>query len=315
MSSREEIIKIIEYGTYAPSSHNSQPWRFLAKENHAEILPDYSRRLPVGDKQNRQLFISLGCAAENIAQAARAFGYETSATISGEKAIISFGVDIGKREPEILEAIKNRITSRYTYTSDSGLNKLTDYLTGLGDNDTEFFVCSDELKRRVAAVAIKASVDAMKDTEFRKELSEYVKSNTTKSKIGMPAYGMGIPTIISYIAPVLLRFVNVNRLSQKSDTKLLTEQTPYLVVMATEQDNARAWIKTGFLYERASLTAERMGLSTAMWAAPIETGGYFMDLQKILGTNKRPQALFRLGRALQKPPHSPRLTLKEVILE
>src|SRR3989344_467971 len=308
MVDRETIIKIIEYGTWAPSSHNSQPWKFSIMEDSIEILPEYARRLVVGDKRNRQLFISLGCAGENIRQGAGALGYEATVTILDEKIIVRLERNMGKGNPEIIQALKNRVTSRYPYAFDDSLNKIAGYMKGLAEENIDFFICSGKMKQDIAGVAVKASVDAMTDGGFRKELSEYVKSNTTKSKIGMPAHGMGIPTVISYIVPVLIQYINVNRLNQKSDTKLLVEQTPHLVVIATEQDDSHAWIKTGFLYERAALAAQRTGLSTAMWAAPIETGDYFMDLQRILKTNKRPQALFRLGKALKKPPHSPRLS-------
>ena len=57
---------LIEHAIRAPSGHNTQPWRFTLGADCITIAPDFSKRLPVVDPDNRELFISLGCAAENI---------------------------------------------------------------------------------------------------------------------------------------------------------------------------------------------------------------------------------------------------------
>ena len=50
------------------------------KENAIEIHPDYARSLLVIDPDHRELWISLGCALENLAVAARASGYAPEVT-------------------------------------------------------------------------------------------------------------------------------------------------------------------------------------------------------------------------------------------
>ena len=67
---RQTIRAIIEAATRAPSGHNSQPWQFAVAENHITISPDFSRRLPAVDPDDRELFISLDCTAENLSLAA-----------------------------------------------------------------------------------------------------------------------------------------------------------------------------------------------------------------------------------------------------
>ncbi len=71
---------LIRYATLAASGHNTQPWRFVIGDNTLEIHPDYTRRLPAVDPQNRELWISLGCALENLLIAARAVGYAPEVT-------------------------------------------------------------------------------------------------------------------------------------------------------------------------------------------------------------------------------------------
>lgn len=57
---------MIYYATLAPSGHNTQPWQFLIRNNSILINPDFSRRLAIVDSDDHALFISLGCALENL---------------------------------------------------------------------------------------------------------------------------------------------------------------------------------------------------------------------------------------------------------
>jgi hypothetical protein len=62
--------ELARYATLAPSSHNTQCWKFRLGEQSVSILPDFQRRCPVVDPDDHHLFVSLGCAAENLLQAA-----------------------------------------------------------------------------------------------------------------------------------------------------------------------------------------------------------------------------------------------------
>lgn len=74
--------ELIRYATLAPSSHNTQCWKFALTSNvignanskGIVILPDLSRRCPAVDPDDHHVFISLGCATENLVQAALAHG-------------------------------------------------------------------------------------------------------------------------------------------------------------------------------------------------------------------------------------------------
>ncbi len=74
LSQTPEMRDFIRYATLAANSHNTQPWRFRISTGAIEIVPDFSRRIPVVDPDNHHIFASLGCAAENLALAAAARG-------------------------------------------------------------------------------------------------------------------------------------------------------------------------------------------------------------------------------------------------
>src|SRR5262245_36007531 len=68
---RTELVRL---ASLAANGHNTQPWRFKLGEESIRIAPDIARRTPVVDPDDHHLYVSLGCAAENLAQAGAASG-------------------------------------------------------------------------------------------------------------------------------------------------------------------------------------------------------------------------------------------------
>jgi hypothetical protein len=66
--------ELVRLATLAPSSHNTQCWKFALQDKAITILPDLSRRCPAVDPDDHHLFVSLGCATENLVHAALAQG-------------------------------------------------------------------------------------------------------------------------------------------------------------------------------------------------------------------------------------------------
>jgi nitroreductase len=74
-STEEKIRFLLGYAILAPSSHNSQPWKFLIQDDTVLIFTDNNQWLKVADADQREMHISVGCALENLLIAAEHFGY------------------------------------------------------------------------------------------------------------------------------------------------------------------------------------------------------------------------------------------------
>ena len=74
----------VEQAAKAPSGYNTQLWLFKINDSSIEIHANFERSLLIVDPDNRELFISLGCAAENLCIAASCKGYKSEVTISGD---------------------------------------------------------------------------------------------------------------------------------------------------------------------------------------------------------------------------------------
>ena len=84
---KTDFIQIASYASKAPSGHNTQPWKFNITDSTITVLPNLDVALPVVDRNNRELFISLGCATENLCIAAEAKGYAPLPVFSGSGEI------------------------------------------------------------------------------------------------------------------------------------------------------------------------------------------------------------------------------------
>ncbi len=315
---QEKLEFLVRFAVLAPSSHNSQPWEFEIRDNTIVIKPNYKRALPISDSNYRQLFISLGCALENLLVAADYYGFETRLTYVNKSIEIALTYSNKVKSPpasHLVFSIPQRHTNRNKYEStplpENFLKRAQSYTT----QDVQIhFVEEQTIREAVADVVIAAGIAAMESTGFRKELSQHVKSNLTRSNVGMPAFGMGIPTPLSLVTSFLLSYVNVNKVFRKQEADLLKKHTPMFGVISTRGDIPESWIKAGQLYEKIALEAEQRNIRITPMAAVIQIGKYYKTIQKIIQTDFRPQIFFRLGYCKKITRHSPRLTAEEVIL-
>jgi nitroreductase len=307
---------LIRFAVLAPSGHNSQPWKFEVRADAVVVSADMARALPESDRNHRQLYLSVGCALENLCAAAEYYGYRTEVARTEADGVPAWTVRFtdGPSAPSARAAshpalaIPRRRTNRNKYEERAPEAAYLDALRRMNGPDLQVRLIAEEpLKTRVADVVSDALIEAMDDDGFRRELSGYVRPNITRAQTGMPMYGFGMPTPPSFLAPMLVRLFNVNRPSRKADEALLKKHTPVFVVLSTRRDDPDAWVGAGRAYERAALEAENRGISTAPMAAAIQIGEHYRGLQKLLATEFRPQVFFRAGYASKAPAHSPRI--------
>ncbi|MEO8805251.1 MAG: Tat pathway signal protein, partial [Burkholderiaceae bacterium] len=108
---------LVRQATLAPSSHNTQCWRFQIAEQSISIAPDLKRRCPVVDPDDHHVFVSLGCAAENMVHAALAAGFHADPRFDpGGDGVIT--VTLAATQPRIsplFRAISERQCTRGDY--------------------------------------------------------------------------------------------------------------------------------------------------------------------------------------------------------
>jgi hypothetical protein len=112
-SARRELVR---YATLAANSHNTQPWQFRLSDRSILMLPDPGRRLPVIDPDDHHVFASLGCAIENMVQAARPFGLRAAPSYDPDATGIRVDLDTAPSErTNLFDAIPHRQSTRAVY--------------------------------------------------------------------------------------------------------------------------------------------------------------------------------------------------------
>ncbi|MFI0412411.1 Acg family FMN-binding oxidoreductase [Actinomadura sp. 3N508] len=69
------VQRAVEDAVWAPSVHNTQPWRFGVRGSRISLSADPDRRLDVADPEGREMLISCGAALYNLRLSLRAHGF------------------------------------------------------------------------------------------------------------------------------------------------------------------------------------------------------------------------------------------------
>src|SRR2546430_2406291 len=75
LAADEVVSYVVTAAVWAPSVHNSQPWRFGACGQEISLHADAGRQLMVADPHGREMMISCGAALFNARLALRSLGY------------------------------------------------------------------------------------------------------------------------------------------------------------------------------------------------------------------------------------------------
>lgn len=302
LSYTQKISYLLDLGTKAPSTHNTQPWIFKQHETSVDILPDLSKRLPYADPTNRCLYISLGCCIENILQAANYYGIENEAAISkvesNPNVRITFGA-LEKGKPtnsDVAETILKRKNSRGEYNSRKiSIRLLNELLDVRINEDVKLDVVVDEKRKGILTdLTVTGTILASTHRGFRNEMSQWIIPNHSQRRDGMPGYSLNIPDVLSPLLPFVVRTFNLGRLTAKKVKRNFSSASA-LIIISAKDNSCKNWIDSGRLAELAMLTLQSKGLSTSISAAAIEMNLLNSRNLKKLKIDSHPQLIFSVG--------------------
>ena len=293
----DKLAFLLPWARLAPSLLNSQPWQFALQEHVVTVLPDLERWQPVTDPEKRELYLSLGCALENLLTAAEYFGlgfqvgFGDSDTADETFARVQFveGARINQvRDPALFHAIERRHTSRRPF-----LSRLVprEELMQLRNARLEpqlqlRFLANIEQKRRLAMLVAAADRRLLANADYRRELAAGLRR------------GMGgLPRPVAGLAALLLRHVDFGTRLGRHEQRLLMS-APLLAVLGSHEDTPVRWIQTGQLFQRLALTATKLGLAIQPMNRLLHVRSHRHELATMLpDTRLRPHFLVRIGYA------------------
>lgn len=271
---RAQVKEIIRYATLAPSGHNTQPWRFRIDGQSIAIHPDLSRRTPVVDPDDHHLFVSLGCAVENLLQAARAFGFSGDAVFdpsSGGFITVMLEHSRAERSP-LFEAIPNRQCTRSDY--DGGALDATELrlleAAGTRRGAAVVLLTARAPVERVLEYVVRGNAIQTCAPAFVDELEDWIRFNDDEAMQtcdGLAARSLGIPPAPRWLGRLLFRaFFRANPERRKLVRQV--RSSAGIAVFVSDTDDGRSWVEAGRCYERFALQATVLGIRNAFVNQP-----------------------------------------------
>jgi hypothetical protein len=303
------LRELVRYATLAPSSHNTQCWKFRIQERAIAIESDMSRRCPVVDPDDHHLFVSLGCAAENLVQAALANGLKAEASVG---AANTEGITLHLETTQALasplfQAITNRQCTRGDYdgkpVSRDELKLLEQ--AGSGKGVRMILFTERHAMEKVLEYVIAGNSAQMRDPAFMKELKAWIrfsKDQAVQSGDGLFAGSSGNPSLPPWLGSPMMNLF----FTEKAETEKYSRQirsSAGIAVFVSEANDKKHWMETGRSYERFALQATALGIRNAFLNQPVEVATIRPQFAAWMGIgNLRPDLVVRFGRGAKMPP-------------
>lgn len=313
----------VRYAILAPSSHNTQPWRFIVNGDELLVCADRTRSLANIDPFDRELIISCGAALLNLRVALAYFGVPVEITTfpqSSDPDIVARVVfpalgSMLKDLADLFNAITKRTTNRGRFLQEevpiATVEQLKSAATSEGVDVK--FVQTLAKRERIATLIAEADRRQFDDPRFRRELASWI--HPLRRNDGMPAASQGLHALTDAATPIIAMAIRTFDLGNgvAAAHEELARGSPLLVALSTPMDNNEGWLAAGLGLQRLLLVATEEGYATSYLNQPIELPDLRTELAKELSIDGYPQLLLRVGRG-QPVSHSPRRSISDVLI-
>lgn len=202
------LVDIVRCATLAANGHNVQPWHFRVGERFIDVVPDRSRRTPAVDPDDHHLFVSLGCALENLTIAATASGRPGEALMQADGVRYAYTHAAGDsaRAYGLADAIGRRQSTRAEY---DGRPVAASDLAALermaAEPGVRVVVLTDRKRLSdLRELVVEANDAQMRDQAFLRELSDWLRFNPRAAmamRDGLFSAASGQPVLPDTLGP------------------------------------------------------------------------------------------------------------------
>ena len=314
-SIESQLCFLLRYAILAPSTKNSQPWAFSIQGNRIHLIADQKRSQPVADPECRELYISLGCALENLLIAAEHFGFRHGVTYfpeTGRDALVATvlfargGVPSHARVGATLSAIVQRHNDNSVFRDAPVPEELRRRLMACCVEPELRLELTDDRQFRGWIDTLTREADRVEfaDPAFRKELGYWIGQGVFGARPLMAGLGRWAVTRL-----------DIGREVADQDHAIVESAALIGLISATGDDHL-AHVRTGQLFERIWLTATALGVSVHPMSQTMRRPELREVVTELLPyPGWKPQHLFRLGFSSRTEEyHTPRRPVEDVLV-
>lgn len=316
-----DIEELVRYATLAPSGHNTQPWKFTVDTDVVRIHPDLTRRLPVVDPDDHALYISLGCALENLIIAAAEDGFESRVRYLPDCLEVTLVRGRETRQSRLILAIPARRSNRRAYDGrrvpPDDLRQLLEAGRREGVQIRPLEVGDSQLEPVIELVK-DANRAQLRDRAFVNELVAWIRFSRKEARDsgdGLTATALGFPAIPRWLGTLIMTHL-VSPDGEANKAERAIRGSSLVLVFSVRRHDRQHWIDLGRSFERVALTATALGIAHAHLNMPCEVESVRVRLASELGLQRgeQPLLLTRFGYAPPVPP-APRRPLEQVLTD
>lgn len=324
--------EVLDDARWAPSPHNTQPWRLrVIAEREAELLYDPDRLLPDTDADGRFMTTTLGIFVEAIVVAAAARGHDLAVGYDGRAldprasgpalfATLRL-VPYPRDEPFGRELLLERRTSRLPYDGRPLDEDLLEELRELASRYGHGFSWSSEsgLVRRTVALNEETLFSDMSDPVIRNEIGRWLRfsaGEAARRRDGFAPAALGFPgglLRLFFRAHGLLELPVVRGVARRLYRRTM-RGTRTIGWLSGPFDAPAECFAAGRMLLRFWLTLTREGAQLHPFGSVITNAVAYARLQELVGTPSEGTLwlVARLGYSAE-PPRSSRLEVGELL--
>jgi hypothetical protein len=308
----EEIVRyVVSRAVWAPSVHNTQPWRFAADGGpRISLHADVERRLAVADPDGREMMISCGAALFTTRLALRSLGYIPEARVLPDPAqpTLVAQVSWGERADadEFERRLAGHVLTRRTHRGAFDPEPLPpDTLAALRDaaarEGAALRIMADDGRRATLAAAVQTAEHQLRrDGERLRELTRWTPAPGSARCDGVPA--TSYPARAEHTQPFFpgRDFARGHGWGMPPLSPATSHRAAGVALqLTTTADRPADWVHAGQALQRILLTASVCGAAVALHSQPLELPWLREFLRTQLGEGAYPHLVLRIGLVAQ----------------
>lgn len=271
------------------------------------------------DPDDRELFVSLGCAVENLCLAAQTKGYKSVVSV-GDKGVItvSLAEEADVKPSPLFNQIDVRQTNRSVYSGEEialdALRKLQSVCSEKGIS-VHYYARQTKQFNDIEQYVLQGNTRQMQNEAFKAELKSWMRFNKKhqdQTLDGLSYAVFGAPNVPRWMAEPIMSMAINTKTQNKADREKI-DSASHLVLFTTRENSRREWVSLGRTLQRFLLTTTELGVAHAYLNQPNEEAEIASEMTRTLGLDgEYPTILLRIGYGKQQA-YSKRRAVKDVI--
>jgi hypothetical protein len=306
----DEVARyVVAVAVWAPSVHNTQPWRFTARGQQISLWADAERQLGVADPDGREMMISCGAALFTARLALRSLGYLPEVCLLpdlGQPLLVARlswqrRVACTEFEQQLFGQARQRRTHRGGFDLvplPPGL--LAALRQGAARYGAMLRVVADDGRRAALAAAVATAEHAQQlEGERVRELARWAPAPGSARADGVPP--TSYPARAEHTDPDFpgRDFAHGRGWGLPPLSSAPFKSAGVAALLTTAQDRPADWINAGQALQRVLLTASTCGIAAALHTQPLELGWLRDFIRTRLSDGAYPQLVLRFGAVIQ----------------